>query len=64
MTQASRRGSTSVRSQMGSRPSREQVPAEAWESFKGTIRSLYLEERKPLKEVMSIMADKYGFQAT
>jgi hypothetical protein len=47
-----------------SRPSREQVPAEAWEQFKTTIRSLYLEERKPLKEVMSIMADKYGFQAT
>jgi hypothetical protein len=25
---------------------------------------LYLEERKPLKEVMSVMADQYGFQAT
>ncbi|CAG7566446.1 unnamed protein product [Fusarium equiseti] len=59
-----RRSSVSQRSQMGSRPSREQVPAEAWESFKNTIRVLYLEERKPLKEVMSVMADKYGFQAT
>ncbi|KAM0558213.1 hypothetical protein ACHAPJ_004897 [Fusarium lateritium] len=59
-----RRGSVSQRSQAGSRPSREQVPAEAWESFKNTIRTLYLEERKPLKEVMSVMADKYGFQAT
>ncbi|KAK1573930.1 uncharacterized protein LY79DRAFT_583325 [Colletotrichum navitas] len=49
---------------MGSRPSREQVPAEAWESFKLTIRHLYLEERRPLKEVMQIMADQYGFQAT
>ncbi|KXH38934.1 hypothetical protein CSIM01_06071 [Colletotrichum simmondsii] len=48
----------------GSRPSREQVPAEAWESFKGTIKHLYLEERRPLKEVMQIMADQYGFQAT
>lgn len=46
------------------RPSREQVPAEAWEGFKTTIRDLYLEQRKPLKEVMSIMADKYHFQAT
>ncbi|VUC21716.1 unnamed protein product [Clonostachys rosea] len=46
------------------RPSREQVPAEAWEGFKTTIRDLYLEQRKPLKEVMSIMADKYNFQAT
>ncbi|KAM0302722.1 hypothetical protein ACHAPM_004724 [Fusarium culmorum] len=59
-----RRSSVSQKSQMGSRPSREQVPAEAWESFKNTIRTLYLEERKPLKEVMSVMADKYGFQAT
>ncbi|KAF4983391.1 hypothetical protein FZEAL_1120 [Fusarium zealandicum] len=59
-----RRSSVSQRSQAGSRPSREQVPAEAWESLKTTIRTLYLEERKPLKEVMSIMADKYGFQAT
>ncbi|GKT48978.1 uncharacterized protein ColSpa_09159 [Colletotrichum spaethianum] len=48
----------------GSRPSREQVPAEAWESFKLTIRHLYLEERRPLKEVMQIMTDQYGFQAT
>ncbi|KAF5024113.1 hypothetical protein F66182_3815 [Fusarium sp. NRRL 66182] len=59
-----RQGSVSQRSQAGTRPSREQVPAEAWESFKNTIRTLYLEERKPLKEVMSVMADKYGFQAT
>ncbi|KXH48602.1 hypothetical protein CSAL01_08841 [Colletotrichum salicis] len=48
----------------GSRPSREQVPAEAWGSFKGTIKHLYLEERRPLKEVMQIMGDQYGFQAT
>lgn len=61
---AERRPSMSLRPQTGTRPSREQVPAEAWESFKSTIRALYLEERKPLKEVMSIMADKYGFQAT
>ncbi|KAK0392075.1 hypothetical protein NLU13_1573 [Sarocladium strictum] len=58
------RSSVSLRAQAGSRPSREQVPAEAWESYKSTIRTLYLEERKPLKEVMAIMAEKYGFQAT
>lgn len=57
-------GLISLRSQVGTRPSREQVPAEAWEQFKPTIRTLYLEERKPLKEVMSIMVDKYSFQAT
>lgn len=47
----------------GARPSREQVPAEAWEQFKSTIRALYLEGRRPLKEVMT-MAEKYSFQAT
>ncbi|KAG5974018.1 hypothetical protein E4U55_000130 [Claviceps digitariae] len=60
----SKPGPIAVRSQMATRPSREQVPAEAWEQLKETIRTLYLEERKPLKEVMSIMADKYSFQAT
>lgn len=59
-----RQDSISLRAQAGTRPSREQVPAEAWEQYKSTIKTLYLEERKPLKEVMSIMADKYGFQAT
>jgi hypothetical protein len=53
-----------LRAQAGTRPSREQVPAEAWEQYKSTIRTLYLEERKPLKEVMSVMAEQYGFQAT
>lgn len=56
--------SATPRPPMGNRPSREQVPAQAWEGLKTTIRDLYLEQRKPLKEVMSIMADKYNFQAT
>ncbi|KAK5995906.1 hypothetical protein PT974_04324 [Cladobotryum mycophilum] len=59
-----RQDNAALRAQAGARPSREQVPAEAWEQYKTTIRSLYLEERKPLKEVMSVMAEKYGFQAT
>lgn len=63
-TMGARRSSVSLRAQAGSRPSREQVPAEAWESYKSIIRTLYLEERKPLKEVMAIMADQHGFQAT
>lgn len=53
-----------VRPQAGARPSREQVPAEAWEAVKGTIRHLYLEERKPLKEVIQVMAEQHNFQAT
>lgn len=56
--------SSTSRPSIINRPSREQVPAEAWEGFKATIRDLYLEQRKPLKEVMSIMAEKYNFQAT
>ncbi|PNY26171.1 Uncharacterized protein TCAP_03895 [Tolypocladium capitatum] len=61
---AQRQGSISLRAQAGTRPSREQVPAEAWEQFKSTIRMLYLEERRPLKEVMAVMAEEYNFQAT
>ncbi|SPN98764.1 uncharacterized protein DNG_01805 [Cephalotrichum gorgonifer] len=53
-----------VRPQQGARPSREQVPVEAWEAVKPTIRHLYLEERKPLKEVIRVMAENHGFQAT
>lgn len=63
--QAQRQASASLRAHVaGTRPSREQVPAEAWEQFKSTIRALYLDERRPLKEVMSVMAEKYNFQAT
>ncbi|KAF4508765.1 hypothetical protein G6O67_005105 [Ophiocordyceps sinensis] len=62
---AQRQPSVSLRAHAaGSRPSREQVPAEAWEQFKSTIRALYLDERRPLKEVMNVMAEKYKFQAT
>ncbi|OAQ98914.1 hypothetical protein LLEC1_03181 [Akanthomyces lecanii] len=48
----------------GLRTGRELVPAEIWEHHKPIIRSLYLDDRKPLKEVMSIMAERYNFQAT
>lgn len=46
------------------RPSREQVPTETWEAFKPTIRELYLDQRKPLKEVIRIMNERHGFEAT
>ncbi|KYK57072.1 hypothetical protein DCS_04079 [Drechmeria coniospora] len=62
--QAQRKGSLSLRGPGATRSSRELVPAEAWDQFKSTIRSLYLEERRPLKEVMAVMADKYKFEAT
>ena len=37
---------------------------EDWEPFKARIRQLYLEEDKPLKDVMAIMERDYGFKAT
>jgi hypothetical protein len=35
-----------------------------WESYKGTIGRLYLDERRSLKEVSEYMAQNYGFRAT
>ncbi|KJZ77735.1 hypothetical protein HIM_02912 [Hirsutella minnesotensis 3608] len=62
--QTPRQATASGRPPPAVRPSREQVPAEAWEQYKSTIRTLYLDERRPLKDVMAIMAEKYKFQAT
>jgi Clr5 domain len=39
-------------------------PKEVWESHKPTIKRLYLHERRPLKEVIQIMAQQYGFSAS
>jgi len=35
-----------------------------WEHHRKTIEKLYLDENKTLKEVMSIMADKYDHRGT
>lgn len=35
-----------------------------WEAYRAIFTQLYRAENKPLKEVMSIMADQYGFKAT
>ncbi|KEF63266.1 uncharacterized protein A1O9_01243 [Exophiala aquamarina CBS 119918] len=40
-----------------------QHPAAVWEAHKAEIRRLYMNERKPLREIISIMAGK-GFCAT
>lgn len=47
-----------------SRPVANLVTVEAWEYYKDIIRCLYLDERKPLKEVITIMTEKHGFTAT
>jgi hypothetical protein len=42
-----------------SAPKRYALPTD-WEQHKGTIRQLYLDENKPLREVMAIMLQDYG----
>jgi hypothetical protein len=37
---------------------------EVWDSYKQTIKSLYLDDGKPLKEVMDIMKQHHGFKAS
>lgn len=35
-----------------------------WEAHKATIKFLYIDEGRSLKEVMEIMKSKYGFEAS
>lgn len=35
-----------------------------WEAHKATIKVLYIDEGRSLKEVVEIMRDKYGFEAS
>lgn len=35
-----------------------------WEAHKATIRRLYIDEGRSLKEVVEIMKTKYGFEAS
>ncbi|KAK0113497.1 hypothetical protein ONS95_013753 [Cadophora gregata] len=51
---------------MGSRPTtksgrREKSDAK-WESYKGEIQQLYVEQGRPLKSVMQVLETKYGFK--
>lgn len=50
-------------SQTGEAHPSQQHSAQVWETHKTEIRRLYLEENRPLKEVMAIMRQK-GFRAT
>ncbi|KAI2607928.1 hypothetical protein GGR54DRAFT_633206 [Hypoxylon sp. NC1633] len=50
-------------SQTGEAHPSQQHSSQVWESHKADIRRLYLEENRPLKEVMAIMRQK-GFRAT
>jgi len=37
---------------------------EEWDAHQETIRRLYLDEKRPLKDVVVIMETHYGFRAT
>ena len=37
---------------------------EDWDAHQDTIRRLYLDEKRPLKDVVVIMETQYGFRAT
>ncbi|KAI1434806.1 Clr5 domain-containing protein [Xylaria sp. CBS 124048] len=37
---------------------------EDWDAHQETIRRLYLDEKRPLKDVVVIMETEYGFRAT
>ncbi|ROT39895.1 hypothetical protein SODALDRAFT_140885 [Sodiomyces alkalinus F11] len=45
-------------------PRQKYLPGDKWETYKCVIRQLYLDEGKPLKEVMEIMKECHGFEAS
>jgi hypothetical protein len=49
--------------QVKAKRDREVHPPEVWQSLKGTIKYLYLEEGKPLREVMHIMQQRHNFKS-
>ncbi|TGO91199.1 hypothetical protein BPOR_0036g00290 [Botrytis porri] len=51
-------------SNVTARPAPEEHSAEKWERQRVTFTQLYTTEDKPLKEVMKIMENEYGFRAT
>ncbi|TGO13121.1 hypothetical protein BTUL_0076g00210 [Botrytis tulipae] len=51
-------------SKITARPAPKEHSAEEWERQRITFTKLYTTDDKPLKEVMKIMEDEYGFRAT
>lgn len=48
-------------------PTRTALPSvsdEPWTTYKPIIQRLYIEEQRPLKEVMQIMEAEHGFRST
>lgn len=40
------------------------VPDDPWTTYKPIIQRLYIEEKRPLKEVMKVMEREHGFRST
>lgn len=40
------------------------VPDDPWTTYKPIIQRLYIEEKRPLKEVIQLMETEHGFRST
>lgn len=47
-----------------SRTARSSVPDDPWTTYKPIIQRLYIEEKRPLKEVIQVMEREHGFRST
>ena len=65
MSAATVQGPRSVLHHKPSRSANGTPPREEdWERHRETIKRLYLDKKKPLREVMAIMAREHGHKAT
>lgn len=55
------KGASPVAAQVPQRRRRRDISQEEWAAHMPTIKSLYIDEKRPLKQVMEIMARDYGF---
>ena len=46
------------------RKMRQRIPRDEWEQKRHIVTKLYQEDKKPLKEVMDILAKEHNFKAT
>lgn len=46
------------------RPASSSVPDDPWTTYKPIIERLYIEEKRPLREVVQVMEREHGFRST
>lgn len=49
---------------LANRTASSSVPQDPWTTYKPIIQRLYIEEKKPLREVIQIMEAEHGFRST